>query len=215
MGIQIIDILFAFGAGAVSVASPCVLPVLPIIATGSGEDSKHRPLLIVAGLSVSFILMGVISSVFFHLLMGNTEFLEKASGAIIGLLGFLMIIGVNPFKRLGFLSNIQTKNSGYFSGFFLGLSLGIIWIPCVGPTLSSVFAKVASEDSLYYGVILLAVYALGFSIPILIAGYSTQFFRQKVQVINKHPVVVNSISGGLLIVFGIYIFRNGLVNFSF
>ncbi len=215
MGVQIIDLLFAFGAGTVSVASPCVLPVLPIIATGTGEDSKHRPLLIVAGLSISFIIMGVISSAFFHLLMGNTVFLEQASGVVITVFGLLMIIGVNPFKKLGFLSNIQTKNSGYFSGFFLGLSLGLIWIPCVGPTLSSVFAKVAAEGSLYYGIVLLAIYALGFSIPILVAGYSTQFFRQKVQVINKHPVVVSSISGAILIVFGIYIFTNGLVDFTF
>lgn len=210
-----VDIAFAMGAGLISVASPCVLPVLPIIVTGSTEDSKHRPLLIVMGLSLSFIVMGVISSAFFHLLTDNMILLERISGGAIIVFGAMMLLGFNPFKKLGFLSNIQTSNSGYFSGFFLGLSLGIIWIPCVGPTLSSVFAKVAAEESMLYGTTLLAVYAAGFSIPILLAGYSTQAFRQKIGIISRHPKIVSSISGLLLISFGVYIINNGLVNLGF
>ncbi len=199
-----VDFAFAIGAGLISVASPCVLPVLPIIVTGSTEDSKHRPLLIVMGLSISFIIMGVISSAFFHLLTDNMVMLERFSGGIICIFGATMLLGFNPFKRLGFLSNIQTNENGYFSGFFLGLSLGVIWIPCVGPTLSSVFAKIASEQSMIYGISLLIVYAIGFSIPILLAGYSTQAFRQKVGIISQHPRIVASISGLLLIAFGGY-----------
>ena len=207
-----IDFVFAIGAGLISVASPCVLPILPIIVTGSAEDSKHRPLLIVTGLSLSFVIMGIISSAFFHLLTDNMILLERVSGGVICIFGAMMLIGFNPFKHLGFLSNIQTSNSGYFSGFFLGLSLGIIWIPCVGPTLSSVFAKVAAEESMLYGTALLAVYAAGFSIPILLAGYSTQAFRQKIGIISRHPKAVSFISGLLLITFGAYIINNGLVS---
>ncbi len=209
---SLVDIAFAMGAGLISVASPCVLPVLPIIVTGSIEDSKHRPLLIALGLSISFIVMGVISSAFFHLLTDNMVLLERISGGAICIFGTMILLGLNPFKRLGFLSNIQTNNNGYFSGFFLGLSLGVIWIPCVGPTLSSVFAKVAAEESIVYGTFLLTVYAAGFSVPILLAGYSTQAFRQKIRIISSHPRAVNTISGILLIAFGAYIINNGLVN---
>ena len=210
-----VDIAFALGAGLISVASPCVLPVLPIIVTGSAEDSKHRPLLITMGLSLSFIVMGIISSRFFHLLAGNNMLLlERISGGVIIAFGVMMTIGFNPFKSLGFLSNIKTNEKGYFSGFFLGLSLGIIWIPCVGLTLSSIFAKIASEE-ITCGILLLTIYSVGFSIPILLAGYSTQAFRHKIGIISRHPRIVSSVSGLLLIAFGAYIINSGLVNLGF
>ena len=56
------SIALTFGAGLVSVASPCVLPVLPLILTGTAEDHRARPALIVAGIATSFVLMGVVLS---------------------------------------------------------------------------------------------------------------------------------------------------------
>lgn len=69
---------------------------------------------------------------------------NQAAGILIVLFGFLLIFNVNLFKHLGFLSQFAQKSRGKSGGFILGLTLGIIRIPCVGPMFSSVLALVVS-----------------------------------------------------------------------
>ena len=64
---------------------------------------------------------------------------------------------VNLFKRLPWLQRIQPAAGGRWSGLVLGLSLGLVWIPCVGPMLSGVLALVAARGTLLGGVSLLLV----------------------------------------------------------
>jgi len=215
MDISLTNILLTVLAGITSVASPCVLPVIPIIVTGSDKDHRFRPLLIVLGLSFSFILMGVISASFGSLVAGKMMAIEKAAGVIIVLFGVLMIFDINLFKRITIFNRLQSSSGGSLSGLFLGVTLGIIWIPCIGPILSGVLAMVASQGQIAQGSVMLAFYSLGFAIPILIAGYGSQFFRQRISGVMKYQRLIRYISGGVLIVFGIYIFRNGLLGFGF
>ncbi|MDH3391998.1 MAG: cytochrome c biogenesis CcdA family protein [Desulfobulbaceae bacterium] len=205
------SLLMATVAGFASIASPCVLPVVPIIVTGTNEDHKLRPLLIVAGLSLSFITMGAITSIFGGAVAGIMPAVEKAAGIIVIAFGLFMLLGINLFKKLTFFSNIQFGSQGRWSGLVLGLTLGLVWIPCVGPMLSGVLALVATQGKLSSGLILLAFYSLGFSIPMLLAGYASQSFRQKIGVVNQHPITVRLISGLLLIGFGYYILSSGML----
>ena len=214
MEISISTLFFTLFAGLASLASPCVLPVIPIIVTGTAEDHKHRPLLIVLGLSTAFIAMGVVTSISGALIAGKMLYIEKTAGILMAGFGTLMLADVNLFKRLTFLNRIQSRSRGRWSGLALGLTLGIVWIPCVGPLLSGVLALVATQGKIMSGVWLLLVYSIGFSVPILLAGYSSQFFRQKIMVIQKHPTMIRVVSGGVLIVFGIYIYFNGLFTFG-
>jgi cytochrome c-type biogenesis protein len=215
MDISITTIFLTAIAGITSVASPCVLPVIPIIVTGTNEDYKHRPLLIVLGLSMAFILMGIVSTLFGSLIAGRILYIEKAIGILIGLFGILMLFGINLFHNITFLTRFNSLSNGRWSGFLLGFSLGVIWIPCIGPMLSGVLALVASEGKLGNGIFLLVIYSVGFSIPMLLAAYSSQFFRQKVATIQRHTLLIRFVSGGILIIFGVYIFRQGLLNFGF
>ena len=93
----------------------------------------------------------------------------------------------------------------------MGLTLGLVWIPCVGPMLSGVLALVATEGKLSSGLILLAFYSLGFAIPMLLAGYASQTIRQRIKMVNRHPLAIRLVSGGLLIGFGIYILKAGMM----
>jgi cytochrome c-type biogenesis protein len=76
--------------------------------------------------------------------------------------------------------------------------------------LSGVLAMVATQGKLSSGLILLAFYSLGFSIPMLLAGYASQSVRQKIRMVNSHPMAVRIISGFLLIGFGVYILTSGM-----
>ncbi len=211
LDLSLTSLMMAVFAGFASIASPCVLPVVPIIVTGTQKDHKYRPLLIVAGLSFSFMAMGAITSIFGGAVAGAMPVLEKVAGIVVIIFGVLMLLDINLFKKLSLFNRVQTPSSGRWSGLLLGLTLGLVWIPCVGPMLSGVLALVASEGKLSSGLVLLAFYSLGFAIPMLLAGYASQSVRQKIRMINSHPLAIRLVSGGLLIGFGIYILTTGML----
>jgi len=201
----------SFGAGLASVASPCVLPVLPIIVAGPAEEHRSRPALVVLGIAVSFVIMGVLTSLFGAAVGPAIPALEKVVGVLVIAFGLLMLADVNLFKRLSWFQRIQVQGGGRWSGLLLGLSLGLVWIPCVGPMLSSVLAMVAAQGTLLAGVSLLLVYSLGFAVPMLAVGYGSQSLRQRVRLVAAHPVVVRWLSGGLLVAFGALILQKGML----
>lgn len=201
----------AFAAGLVSVASPCVLPVVPLLVTGTAEDHRWRPALIVVGLAASFMAMGVAMSLFGGAIGPALPTLEKGVGVLLVIFGLLLLADVNLFKRLTWLQSIQTPAGGRWSGLLLGASLGLVWIPCVGPILSGVLATVASRGSVAVGVALLGVYAAGFAVPMLAVGYGSQALRQRVRAISAHPVAVRWVSGLLLLAFGVLILKKGML----
>lgn len=216
MALPVIDLSFAsvlmvLMAGLASVASPCVLPVVPIIVTGTEDDHRLRPLLLVVGLAISFMTMGALTSLFGGLMAGYMPVLEKVAGGVVVLLGLLMVLDINPFKRLTLFSGLQVRGRGAWSGLLLGLTLGLIWIPCVGPLLSGVLTLVATDGRLSTGLILLAIYSLGFALPMLLLGYASQAVRQRIRRINAHGKAVRLISGTLLIAFGVYIATQGML----
>jgi cytochrome c-type biogenesis protein len=202
-------------AGLTSIASPCVLPVVPIIVTGTDEDHRFRPLLIVGGLSISFMTMGALTSIFGGAVAKFMPLLEKGAGIVVILFGILMLLGVNMFKGMTFFQQLNSTSKGRWSGLVLGLTLGLVWIPCVGPMLSGVLALVATKGKLLYGLVLLGIYSLGFSIPMLLAGYASQTFRQRTRLLVAHPMVIRLLSGLLLIGFGIYILTAGMLAIGF
>jgi cytochrome c-type biogenesis protein len=210
-----LNIALVFGAGLASVLSPCVLPVVPIIVTGSHDDDKLRPAMIIAGLTLIFVVMGAVSSLFGAAIGPKMVYVNKAAGALIVLFGLLLLFNVNLFKHLSFLSQFAQKSRGKAGGFILGMTLGVIWIPCVGPMLSSVLALVASHGKVMYGVFFLFIYSLGFAVPMLIAGYAAQFFRNRFRKIGKFPVIINIMSGLILVAFGAVILFKGTLGFGF
>lgn len=210
-----LNIALVFGAGIASVLSPCVLPVIPIIVTGSHDDHRLRPFMIIAGLTLTFVVMGAVSSLFGAAIGPKMAYVNKAAGVLIVLFGLLLIFNVNLFKHLSFLSQFAQKSRGKAGGFILGLTLGIIWIPCVGPMLSSVLALVASHGKMLYGVFFLFIYSLGFAAPMLIAGYAAQFFRNRFRKIGKFPIIVNIASGLILVAFGVIILFKGALGLGF
>jgi len=201
----------AFGAGLASVASPCVLPVVPLLVTGTADDDRARPALVVAGLAASFILMGVLTSLFGAAIGPALPALEKAVALLMIAFGLLLLLDVNLFKGLTWLQQIGPAVGGRWSGLVLGLSLGLVWIPCVGPMLSSVLAMVAARGTLLSGVGLLLVYSAGFAVPMLAVGYGSQALRQRVRRVSAHPVAVRWASGLLLVAFGGLILAQGML----
>lgn len=204
MEFSIINILMAVGAGVASVLSPCVLPVIPVIMAGSERNDRLRPLLIVSGLSLSFMAMGAISSLFGSLLIGKTRSIEIAGAVVIIILGLMVMLDLSIFKRFYRLSNIRVTGKGRVGGLILGMALGLIWVPCVGPFLSTTLTMVATSGQLTTGIILLGFYSLGLALPMLIVGYSSQLLQNRIKGMLKHETILRYATGGTLVAFGLY-----------
>ena len=212
LDLSVTTMLMTLLAGVASVASPCVLPIIPIIVTGTESDHKYRPLLIVLGLGISFMAMGVLTSLFGGAIAGVMPLLEKGAGVVVIIFGLLMLFDINLFKRLTLFSNIQSSSQGRWSGLIMGLTLGLVWIPCVGPMLAGVLTLVATDGRLSTGMILLAFYSLGFAIPMLLLGYASQSIRLKIKQVNAHPLAIRLVSSSLLIAFGVFILTKGMLS---
>jgi cytochrome c biogenesis protein CcdA/thiol-disulfide isomerase/thioredoxin len=146
-------ILFGFIAGAATALSPCVLPVLPIALSAGATGGRHRPLGIVAGLTVSFTLATVVLVYAISALGLPNDFLRKL--AIVVLLGFGITLMVPPLaSRLeAWMSQFASRagvakaqGDGFWSGIAVGTSLGILYLPCAGPILASVIVISASQS---------------------------------------------------------------------
>jgi len=223
MDLSITSFALVFIAGLTSVLSPCVLPVVPIIVTGTEHDSKWRPLFIMGGLTFTFIIMGIASSVLGSIITSKLYYLEKIAAIFVILFGGLLIADINLAKYMTFFNRFQQggiQKTGNTSALFMGMTLGLIWIPCVGGQLGAVLAMIATgaenaaAGTITFGIMLMLVYSLGFSIPLLIAGYATQFFRKRMGTIMKSPAIIRVISGLLLIGFGIFIWMRGMIAFQ-
>ena len=211
---QIPSLFMAFAAGVLSVLSPCVLPLLPAIMAYSSERGKLRPLAIVIGLCISFTAMGVIFSAFGSVVYAYRGYMELLAEITIIALGIVMLFDLPVFDRLSALAPQLTPRStqgeGFLGGMVLGLSLGIVWIPCLGPLIGSVLMSVIPAGDVLYGGTVLFIYSLGLAIPMLGIAYATSKLAGQVRGLSRHSMAIRKIAGGVLIlvglgmVFGVY-----------
>ncbi len=207
------NILLAMGGGLASVLSPCVLPVVPVIVAGAESRDRLRPLLVVLGLSISFMVMGAASSLFGALLAGRTRHIEQLGGLIISVMGLMIVLDINVFKRLYRISNIQVNSEGRLGGLVLGMALGLVWVPCVGPVLSGILAMVGTSGRLGHGIALLGLYSLGFALPMLAVAYSSHTLQRRLRTLMGHEKLLRYLTGCILSAFGLYAVFIG--NFAF
>ncbi|TFH03584.1 MAG: cytochrome c biogenesis protein CcdA [Methanosarcina sp.] len=195
----------AFFAGVVSVLSPCILPVIPAVFAYSTEKGKFRPLAIVSGLSLSFTSMGIVTSLFGATLTAYLGYLNIFAEALLITMGVSLLFDLNIFNVFGNFSSLaNSKKEGLFGGLLLGLSLGIVWLPCVGSVLGSILTMVAVSGKITYGALMLFIYSIGFSIPMLFVAYSASFSSTRLQKVSKYGFPLKKAAG--LIVLGVGFF---------
>lgn len=202
-----IDASLALLAGVFTIASPCILPILPILlGTAVAQSSRTRPLFLVAGFVLTFaalgMLLGVVSSV---VDLAHGVFRNVAIGmlALSGLMQlwpapyhWLMTRFEDPLQRLG--ASGAKAGPGNVGGFVLGVSLGAVWTPCAGPVLASILSLVARAQDIGGSATLLLLYAAGAGIPMLAIAYGGQFMRSRVRQVARHTVRLQQFFGLLV-----------------
>jgi cytochrome c-type biogenesis protein len=208
-------------AGMGSILSPCILPLLPGVLAYSTEKNRVTPLAIVSGLALSFTLMGVASAALGSLFFDYKDYIQVISGAMITIMGLYLLLEIVenfvlrawqhiPVSRV---SLPQAEEGGLLGGFLLGASLGIVWMPCLGPILGAILLTVAQEGTMFYGATLLLAYSAGLAVPMLAIAYSSNFISGKVRSLARHTLLVRRIAGVVLIVVGLY-YLSGVTGIS-
>ena len=190
----------AFLGGLITGLSPCIVPVLPVIvAGGSTSTSRSRPYLIIAGLVVSFSITELAGSTLLSALGLPQNLLTWIGIGLLGLLALGLLIPVvgewleRPFRRLG--GTRYAKSGG---GFVLGLSLGLVFVPCAGPVLGAISAAEANHRIDASSFAVTALYAIGATLPLLIFALIAQRTVTGWQTLRSHLPTVRRVSGAVL-----------------
>lgn len=109
---------------------------------------------------------------------------------------------------------LQTASPGYARSFGMGSAFAVGWTPCVGPVLAAILGLASTQGGVAEATILLAVYAAGFSIPFLAIGVFFGAARRAFQRVTPFLEQISFASGALIIVAGILIFTDSLVNLN-
>lgn len=199
----------SFFAGILSVLSPCVLPLLPIVLAYSTDESKLRPLAIIAGLTISFTMMGIAASAFGALFLPHVNKLRIIAELMIILIGLTMLMEKDIFAFLAqytgkahLAGKLCTEEKGLLGGVIIGASLGIVWLPCVGPILASILTIVALESDILYGAALLFIYSMGLGIPMILIAYSAKLSGDKLRRLAGADVQLKKVAGMIMILAG-------------
>ena len=171
--------LLGYIAGALSTLSPCVLPLLPILIATAVAQHRHGPLALAAGLTLSFAAVGL-----FVATLGASIGLDPGvlrQGAALLLMAFgVLLLSASLQRRFaevasrfsasgeGLLSRIST--TGWLGQFCVGLVLGIVWSPCVGPTLGAATTLAAQGQHLSQIALLMLIFGLGAGTPLVLVG---------------------------------------------
>jgi len=198
---------FAFLAGVVTILSPCILPVLPIVLSGS-VGGKRRPLGVVLGFILSFSAFTLLLSTLVQLLNIPPNTLRYVAVIIILLFGLVLLIPPlqKQFELLAskLLSRQQgqkqNQNKGFAGGMLLGAGLGLVWTPCVGPIMASVISLAISRQVDGGTILIILAYALGTSIPMLGVMLGGRKLIARFPRLSKNTGRIQRVFGLLLVV---------------
>lgn len=176
-----IEVGLAFIAGALTLLNPCVLPLLPIVLGSALQTDSKGPMALAAGLVISFSLFGFLVLAVGYSVGINAENLRMVGAVLMLFLGVMYL--VPPFsafltKLLAPLgsgaSRVLSGVSGtsLFGQFLVGILLGLVWAPCVGPTLGVAIASASQGQDLAEAFTIFAFFGLGISMVLLALAYA-------------------------------------------
>ena len=217
-GTLLLAIPVALLAGLVSFFSPCVLPLVPgylSFVTGlTGAEmaapsaTRHRgrllagSILFVLGFTTVFFAFGAIAGTAGVFLREHLDVIIRCFGVVLVALG-LVFAGVLPWFQRDIRALHRVRGVGLAAAPLLGAVFGLGWTPCIGPTMSAVLTLALDSGRASRGGLLMVFYGLGLGIPFVLAALGYKRLLRASSWIRRHPRVVSSVGGGLLVVLGV------------
>ncbi len=202
-------------AGTLSILSPCVLPLVPILLASAVLAHRFGAIALAAGLTLSFTLVGVFIAAAGTSLGLGPDILRNVAAVLLLVFGLVLllpqlqerfVVAASGLSASGQTMISKVTLAGLSGQFVLGLLLGLVWSPCVGPTLGAAITLAAQGESLVQITLVMAMFGLGASIPLLALGLASRQamtrFRGKLLEAGKRG---KQILGFIMLVLGIAI----------
>ena len=181
MSLDLVSLPIAFAAGALGILSPCVWPIVPVVVSSAATSGKSGPLWLALGLSVSFAVAGTLLTFLLVSLGLDPELFRYVAAVLLGFVGLSLLwhtLG-DAFTRV--LSSLtgrlklaspdgEISSTGQFG---VGALLGLVWLPCVGPTLGAAIALASMGENLGASFAVMFVFGLGTASVILLAAMAS------------------------------------------
>ena len=172
-------IVLSFAAGALSVLSPCVLPLLPIVIGSALQQHRHGPLALAAGLVLASAGTGLLFASLGFAFDVDRATARALAAALMGMAGVVLIVP-RLQAAVAALTAPLARGADALSGrlpaglggqFALGVLLGAVWTPCTGPTLAAAVTLATRRESMLGAGAIMLVFGVGAVVPVLALAY--------------------------------------------
>ena len=174
---------WAYLAGVLTLVNPCVLPLVPIVIAAAFQSSRFGPAMLAVGLTLSFGVVGVAVVAFGHLAGIDGEQVSRAAAVLMVLFGLVLLYprAQTLFARAaapladragGRLDRLN--DSGAAGQLVVGALLGVVWSPCVGPTLGGAIGLAASGEGLLHAGVTMVAFGAGISTVLAGLAYGSR-----------------------------------------
>ena len=178
----------AFLAGVLSVLSPCVLPLLPIVLGTAQSEHRFGPVALAGGLAISFTAIGLFVATIGFAIGLDTDMFRAISAMLLIGIGVVLLV---PRLQQQFAvaagpvgSWVDDRFGGFtatslWGQFGLGLLLGAVWAPCVGPTLGAASLLAAKGEDLGQVALTMLAFGIGAAVPLMLLGFASREAMQR------------------------------------
>jgi cytochrome c-type biogenesis protein len=180
---DVLNPALAFAAGALTILSPCVLPLVPIVMGSAAQKHRAGPFALAAGLVASFTIIGFLLATVGAQANFDGEIVRKGGAILMIVAGaFLAIPSAQDWlaRAAAPLANwAQARQSGLeryglVGQAMIGALLGLVWSPCVGPTLGAATVLAAQGQNLGQVALTMLAFALGIATLLVAIAFATR-----------------------------------------
>ena len=173
-------IVFAFIAGVLSILSPCVLPLVPIVLGTALSEHRLGPVALSIGVALSFTAIGIFVATVGFAAGIDTDVFQRAAAILLVLIGIVLLVPALQMRvatAAGPVGTFAQEKFGGFSSqgllgqFGVGLLLGAVWSPCTGPTLGAASLMAAQSKNLGLVALVMLAYGIGAGLPMMLLGF--------------------------------------------
>jgi cytochrome c biogenesis protein CcdA len=175
--------VIAYAAGAITILSPCVLPLVPIVLGSAAQRHRWGAPALMAGLVLSFTLTGLAVATVGPLLGVDSNSVSLVGAVLLLLFGIALLVPrfqnmavrvASPLAAWAGSKQTRLEQFGLAGQAAIGALLGLIWSPCVGPTLGAATVLAAQGRDLFGAASVMAAYGLGIATSLLLVVSATR-----------------------------------------
>jgi len=179
------ELIFAYGAGLLTLINPCVLPVLPIVLASALNANRFGPLALAAGMGVSFVVLGLALASVGQAISIGTGVVEVTQIAAVLMIAFGAVMLIPQLgtrfatATAGMSASADAtigriEQAGWQGQFLGGLLLGAVWSPCVGPTLGGAISMASTGENLIQAGAIMSAFAFGVGSVVVALAYGAR-----------------------------------------